>query len=187
MNRKSRDAKKALVVQLRGQALSWESIASIVGVASNSILNWRRNDERFRKACEVATKGAVRGLVEHNLYELAKGAKEEETIDKYMVTRLDKNGNEQLVERTHRIKYKPPSEKALGMLAHKYAKGEYESNKDKEITHTIRITQQNRSLSIEERKELLANEGSEVIEVDYKELRTKLEEEALEEGVKLAK
>lgn len=182
MIKADRDDKMIQAIRLRAQGLSFVAIATCVGINSNTLHTWRRKYPHFDKSLTIVEERAAKDLVEHSILELAKGAKEEEHIEEWMETRMI-DGEEVPVKRVKKVKYKAPNEKAINMLAYRHDRGTY-TNEDKvENNLTIKITQQNRSLSLEERKKLLEDEGKEVIEVDYKELQSELEGEAGELGL----
>ena len=180
--RQVREDNKVKCIKLAAQGLSSKAIGQVVGISPVTIATWKRSDPLFAKAMDKVKSEAARDLVEHSLFELAKGAKEETITEKYMVTEMV-DGEEKSKEVTKTIKYKAPSEKAIAMVAYKHDRGSYASEEKETNNLTIKITQQNRSLSVEERRALLVSEGTEAIEVDYKELRANLESEAGELGL----
>ena len=159
--RKRRDEDKIKCLKLAAQGLSQKAIAQVIGRNPSVIVAWKAKDPIFKKAYEKVKTDAARDLVEHSLFELAKGAKEETIQDKYMVKEVV-DGEEVVKERTVTTKYKVPNEKAVAMVAYKHDRGSYVNEEAKDNNLTIKITQQNRSLSIEERRALLEQEGKEV-------------------------
>jgi transposase len=139
-------------------------VADRCGINKGTLERWARKHKQFGLAIKRAKNSAMKSLIADTLIELAKGVeKSEETIE-YFDTIKDKEGNEQKVKRTVRTRKLPPDIKALRMLAYKYAKGEYIDEEADKLGLEIRITTQDRGLSIEERKALIAKDA-EAIEI----------------------
>jgi len=90
-------------------------------------------------------------------------------------------GEETKAKRIIKTRRLPPDIKALRMLAYKYAKGEYEDSEKDALGLEIRITSQDRGLSLEERMELVRKdaEAIDIIEIssdDVVELMPRTEE-----------
>lgn len=139
-------------------------LASRCGINVQTLERWIRTNKQFGLAVKRAKNSAMKSLISDTIVELARGVeKSEETIE-YFDTIKDKNGNEQKVKRTIKTRRLPPDIKALRMLAYKYAKGEYVDEEADKLGLEIRITSQDRGLSIEERKALIAKDA-EAIEI----------------------
>jgi len=172
---------KIEVLRLRGLGFSFVDIMEQLGLKNTTLGRIINRDKRFKKALDEVSTGTGKYAVEHSLFELAKGAKENTITSQYKEERIiDGEVTEVLV--TNKVVTKVPNEKAVLSLAHKYCRGEYSPDKE-QVEHTIRITGRERSLSIEERKELLAKDSSAIVDVDYKELIDKVNKEAEEVGL----
>jgi hypothetical protein len=161
---------KGKVVNLVGQGLAMLTIEDRLGISRNTIANWAKVDDRFKRALDTARERYSKGQIEGKLWQLANGYQEEELVEEFMGVKVVK-GEEVPCKYTRKVKVRAPSEKALMALASKYAPKEYKE--DSETNINVRITQRDRSLTTAERLKLLEQEGSEVIEVnDYRELTT---------------
>lgn len=153
---------KILGLLMSGYSL--DEVCKHVGIHRHTLTKWQAQDKDFKRSIKEAVNHAMKSLVSDTLIELAKGVeKSEETIE-YFDTIKDKDGNEQKVKRTIKTRKLPPDIKALRMLAYKYAKGEYVDEEADKLGLEIRITSQDRGLSIEERKALIAKDA-EAIEI----------------------
>lgn len=155
------------ILGLLCKGYTFDEVCDEVGIHRQTLTKWQYQDKDFKRAVKKAKDRAMKSLISDTIVELAKGVeKSEETIE-YFDTIKDKDGNEQKVKRTIKTRRLPPDIKALRMLAYKYAKGEYIDEEADKLGLEIRITSQDRGLSIEERKALIAKdaEAIEIIEV----------------------
>jgi transcriptional regulator with XRE-family HTH domain len=149
------------------EGYSMSEAARRIGLAPQTLVNWRKHDVMFQRAVDYAYWETGRGIVEDNLYRLAQGAETEEIT----VESVDEDEQGRPVRTKRTVKKQPPSVKALSLLASKFCKGEFTEGDDGTIT--IKITQKDRSLTMDERKAILnkdKEESSDIEAIDYKDL-----------------
>lgn len=160
---------KAEVIKLISEGHSLNSASDVLGVSNVTLYSWAKKDTLFQRAVDTAKEKGGRGLVESGLYKLARGADEVETTEQWVGKKVLMNGDEVPCTFSRKVKKKAPSEKALAMLAQRYAP-EYVDNEDHNKL-TIKITQKDRTLTIEERLNLLKLDKEDAIEItDFKDL-----------------
>jgi len=130
--------------------------AKLCGVHPQTIERWKKQDRYFNKAVENARSNTAKEAIEKGLAKLAAGADETTIKDEWVEDRLvDGETRQHRVSKV--VKTTKPDLGAIRMLATKYAKGEYEGDAGE---LTIRITQKDRTLTIEERRKLLSAEAN---------------------------
>jgi len=163
------ERKKSEFLRLFALGNNVTQCALLVGVSMPTYRRWLKKDFGFELSFNKIKEGKAHQLLNDSLESLASWH-EEEVIETESIS-VDDEGRPQKVKR--KITKKPPQVPALKMLANKYDK-EYNEKvyNDREGTNiNIRITQQDRSLSLEERLALLEKDASGVVECnDYREL-----------------
>jgi len=169
LSRKIYNLEERKVEALRLLALgnSVVTVCSLIGVSGFAFYSWMKKDDRFKLSVDKVRNSSEKMLLRNGVGILASGhdevTEETEWID------VDDEGRP--IKRKRKVKHNPPNVIALKMLANKHDKDYNEKVYNDTSSISIRITQQDRSLSIEERLKLLESDASGVIECnDYKEL-----------------
>lgn len=139
-----------------------------LGLSTNTFYQWAVKDQLFKRAVDAAKERGGKALVEKSLHKLARGANEEELTEQWVGVKVVE-GEEVPCSFSRKYKTKAPSEKAVALLAAKYAPEYTDKGGTKELT--IKITQKDRTLSMEERLNLLKSDKEDTIDVtDFKHL-----------------
>lgn len=152
-NSEQKEAMKHEIKRLYGTGLTYVDCCSVVGISPDTLLKWKREDPYYKKALDNVRDIMMRNRVENGINKLIEGGESKEEKIEYIEKRMI-NGEEVPCKVTRTIKKHMPDYKALMSAARKYAP-ELSEQKDANIGVNIRITQRDRTLSMEERKKLL--------------------------------
>lgn len=173
---------KADIIGLYAEGYSLDRIAELCGISRMTLHHWIKKYE-LREEMDARRSGLAKECIEVGLRKLAKGAKEENRVEKFVfyrkATRLEiqEDGTEeeveymQPVEATRKIKVHIPESKAIEILARKYHKELDPKSEERDFTEKLL-----ESFTMRELQEAKANnpidqaaievEGFEVIEED---------------------
>lgn len=160
------EQKKSEALRLFALGNDVGKICDLIGVSYPTLQKWRNKDVRYGKIWKKVEEESERIIFKKGLKQLA--MEHQEVTDEMEWLDLDDEGR--TIKRKTKIRKLPPNPVALKMLANKYEK-EYNDKvyNDNSSNINIRITQRDRSLSIEERLELLESDAKGSIDCnDYK-------------------
>ena len=167
VNRLSKRIRNSLV-ELASKGYTNTEIIKELGIGQTTLYRWFSKNPELVQLVDAAMDNFEKELVLVGLRDLAKKEKEEELEREW----FDDGVRHKVKERTRR-----PDSKALAMLAAKHFKGEYVDNKEETKNINIRISQKDRALTAEQRKEILYKDRAEGQDIeldanDYKELES---------------
>jgi len=150
---------QASIFQLYAQGHSYKAISIVFGVHTQTVHYWVKK-YNLGDRLKALKQEYMSNLVESKLHDLATGEAESSET-----THHTYNDEGQCIT-TAKVKKLAPSEKALKMLANRYAPHLYEDNKQ-EVNINVKLTQKDKGLSLEDRIQIL-NKYKDTIEVEYK-------------------
>ena len=138
------------------------AIADLLGITRSTLYRWKKRDKRLSDNIEKMRSIGINSIVNSGLIALAQGVELKETIRETI--EYDENNNPIRIK--EKITKHPPKEKAIEILARKYAP-ELNINNDKEITiNTINIDSMSHKELLEYRK------ANNVLDAEYHEVAT---------------
>lgn len=160
---------KIRAVLMAGKGFSNVEISADLGIQVGTLRSWLYKDKAFKSRFDRAKESWGKEFIEERLVTSANGGELVTTEDTFILE--DENGNKR--KRKVTKKRIPPDPRAIELLARKYAPDDYAKKEKVETELKVRITQQDRSLTFEERLAILErdkDEGSTVEVVDFKEV-----------------
>jgi len=157
---------KADLLKFLGEGLELSRACRCCNVAVSTFNRLCASDAKFKQRAKDIRFGFMSQEVESILCKLSKGVDLVEETETWIEERAD--GTK--VQKTRKVKKLPPNEKAVNMLAKKYAKDF--TGSEININHDIGITIRDRALTIAERRAILEADKLEgkIEEVEYKEI-----------------
>ena len=144
-----REIFKNKILSLCSEGKTFSSACKLAGIHPSSGVNWGKKDKEWKDKCMAVIQLAKADRLENLLEKLAEG---HDAIEETS-TWIEEDAEGTKVQKTRKVKRLPPNDKAIGMLAKKYAK-EF-TNTDININHQIGITIKDRALTMTERLNLL--------------------------------
>ena len=164
------EAKKSEFLRLFAAGNNISQCCLLIGISRTSWQRWFKADHNFASTFEKIKAGKANELLNDSVETLSSWHEEEVIETETTEMTVDDEGKPVAVKTKRKKIRKPPSVPALKMLANKYDRT-YNDKDNAESNITIRITQRDRSLSIEERLKLLEEDAKGMIEdVEYKEI-----------------
>jgi len=170
INKQDRDILKRRYIRGIYEGLDSRQLLVELNISLSTLTNWKNKDDQFVKGIERAEKASSLRAISAGLNQLATGYDEVTNKEEWIEEREDGT----MLKRSRTTKQVAPNLNAIAKLANKYAPNEYD-NANNEGNITIRITQKDRSLTIEERLRILEGDKSleslEDVEVDASDIR----------------
>lgn len=173
MNEQDRDIiKQRMIREVLVNGSSVRTLSVNFSLSTQTIYSWLRQDARFKKGYDGAKDQYYKELIDTSLNRLALGVETIEETREFI--EIDDTDSEKVVKVRRTTKQGIPNINAITKLANRYTQGEYDNDSDTGNI-TIRITQKDRSLTIEERRKVLEEDKSltigTAIEVDANDIR----------------
>ena len=171
INKEIREDLKMRILMAMRSGMGFEVACGSVGVSVVTASGWRKADRFFGQAVKKVRELIARNAIRNGLHLLASGSSLVEERESWSYEDTTRG----TVHCSKLVKQVAPSLNAIKMLANKYAQGEYQ---DAISEVSIKITQRDRSLSNEERLELLASKSlsKEDVEATYKLIENRVKE-----------
>ena len=170
INRQDREILKQRYIRGIYEGLSSGELLALVNVSLSTLTNWKNNDPVFLKGIDRAKEARSKRIITSGLDMLASGYEEITEHEEW----IEETNSGEMIKRKRTTKQVAPNIQAIMKLANKYTTGDYcDASSGGDIT--IRITQKDRSLTIEERLRILEGDKSleslEDVTVDSKDIR----------------
>jgi len=154
------------VLEMTAQGMYDYQISLALGFHRFIVRSWRTRFKDLAKAQNKIRKELALCTIEEGLHKRAQGFVQ---IEEKVEIQEDDD-----TKRTTTSKYFPPDVGAMKMLANKYADGEFVDKKEEKVEIEVKITQKDRALTLEERKEILERdkaEGTKAVDAEFKEVK----------------
>lgn len=148
------------ILELASKGHNDSAIADLLGITRSTLYRWKKRDKRLSDNIEKMRTIGINSIINSGLIALAQGVELKETIRETI--EFDEKNNPIRIK--EKITKHPPKEKALEILARKYAP-ELNINNEKEITiNTINIDSMSHKELLEYRK------ANNVLDAEYHEV-----------------
>lgn len=150
------------ILELASKGYTDSAISDLLGITRSTLYRWKKRDKKLSDNIEKMRNEGINSIINSGLIALAQGVELKETIRETI--EFDENNNPIRIK--EKITKHPPKEKAIEILARKYAP-ELNINNDKEITiNTINIDSMSHKELLEYRK------ANNVLDAEYHEVAT---------------
>jgi predicted transcriptional regulator len=150
------------ILELASKGYSDCDIAKLLGITRSTLYRWKKRDNRLSDNIEKMRSEGINSIINSGLIALAQGVELKETIKETI--EFDENNNPIRIK--EKVTKHPPKEKAIEILARRYAPELAISDKRESTTNIINIDSMSHKELLEYRK------ANNVLDAEYKEVAT---------------
>lgn len=148
------------ILELASKGYTDSAIADLLGITRSTLYRWKQRDNKLSINIERMRNEGINSIINSGLLALAQGVELKETIKETI--EFDENNNPIRIK--EKVTKHPPKEKALEILARRYAPELAISDKRETTTNIINIDTMSHKELLEYRK------ANNVLDAEYKEV-----------------